>query len=168
MWWDCRFSVNAVLLPHWASSPHCDADSPCSFSPPPSSLSLPHSLSPSVKIQISSGSNCTDYQSRRLNILYEREDGSLQYAHTVRLQMTGCSSGGLPHSGRPPPWRVSSSLGERHGLCHSQNHHRYPGNPPDQSKAFHLETLSVTQWITPRAGQNKMIVFVFNKQVMGN
>lgn len=35
--------------------------------------------------QISSGSNCTDYQSRRLNILYEREDGSLQYAHTVRL-----------------------------------------------------------------------------------
>ena len=41
---------------------------------------------PSLYIhQISSGSNCTDYQSRRLNILYEREDGSLQYAHTVRL-----------------------------------------------------------------------------------
>uniref|UniRef100_A0A673B864 serine--tRNA ligase n=1 Tax=Sphaeramia orbicularis TaxID=375764 RepID=A0A673B864_9TELE len=37
--------------------------------------------------EISSGSNCTDYQSRRLNILYEREDGSLQYAHTVRQQM---------------------------------------------------------------------------------
>ncbi|XP_061135950.1 serine--tRNA ligase, mitochondrial isoform X2 [Syngnathus typhle] len=33
--------------------------------------------------EISSGSNCTDYQSRRLNILYERDDGSLQYAHTV-------------------------------------------------------------------------------------
>uniref|UniRef100_A0A672J4S2 Serine--tRNA ligase, mitochondrial n=1 Tax=Salarias fasciatus TaxID=181472 RepID=A0A672J4S2_SALFA len=36
--------------------------------------------------EISSGSNCTDYQSRRLNILYEQEDGSLQYAHTVRPQ----------------------------------------------------------------------------------
>lgn len=34
--------------------------------------------------QISSASNCTDYQSRRLNILYEDEDGSLQYSHTVR------------------------------------------------------------------------------------
>lgn len=37
--------------------------------------------------QISSGSNCTDYQSRRLNIVYEKEDGSLHYAHTVRRQM---------------------------------------------------------------------------------
>ncbi|KAG8002234.1 Serine--tRNA ligase [Nibea albiflora] len=35
------------------------------------------------------GSNCTDYQSRRLNILYEREDGSLQYAHTVNA--TACA-----------------------------------------------------------------------------
>ncbi|XP_035478993.2 serine--tRNA ligase, mitochondrial [Scophthalmus maximus] len=39
--------------------------------------------------EISSGSNCTDYQSRRLNILYEREDGSLQYAHTVNA--TACA-----------------------------------------------------------------------------
>ncbi|TKS81424.1 Serine--tRNA ligase, mitochondrial [Collichthys lucidus] len=39
--------------------------------------------------KISSGSNCTDYQSRRLNILYEREDGSLQYAHTVNA--TACA-----------------------------------------------------------------------------
>lgn len=39
--------------------------------------------------EISSGSNCTDFQSRRLNILYEREDGSLQYAHTVNA--TACA-----------------------------------------------------------------------------
>ncbi|KAL6116474.1 sars2 [Pungitius sinensis] len=39
--------------------------------------------------EISSGSNCTDYQSRRLNILYEREDGSLNYAHTVNA--TACA-----------------------------------------------------------------------------
>lgn len=39
--------------------------------------------------EISSGSNCTDYQSRRLNIVYEREDGSLQYAHTVNA--TACA-----------------------------------------------------------------------------
>ncbi|XP_051934918.1 serine--tRNA ligase, mitochondrial [Hippocampus zosterae] len=39
--------------------------------------------------EISSGSNCTDYQSRRLNILYERDDGSLQYAHTVNA--TACA-----------------------------------------------------------------------------
>ncbi|MEQ2197862.1 seryl-tRNA synthetase, partial [Xenoophorus captivus] len=39
--------------------------------------------------EISSASNCTDYQSRRLNILYEREDGSLQYAHTVNA--TACA-----------------------------------------------------------------------------
>ncbi|KAF3848054.1 hypothetical protein F7725_021082 [Dissostichus mawsoni] len=39
--------------------------------------------------EISSGSNCTDYQSRRLNILYEREDGLLQYAHTVNA--TACA-----------------------------------------------------------------------------
>ncbi|KAM4627217.1 serine--tRNA ligase, mitochondrial [Polymixia lowei] len=39
--------------------------------------------------EISSGSNCTDYQSRRLNILYEREDSSLQYAHTVNA--TACA-----------------------------------------------------------------------------
>ncbi|KAF3693063.1 Serine--tRNA ligase, mitochondrial [Channa argus] len=39
--------------------------------------------------EISSGSNCRDYQSRRLHILYEREDGSLQYAHTVNA--TACA-----------------------------------------------------------------------------
>ncbi|XP_029302290.1 serine--tRNA ligase, mitochondrial-like [Cottoperca gobio] len=39
--------------------------------------------------EISSGSNCTDYQSRRLNMVYEREDGSLQYAHTVNA--TACA-----------------------------------------------------------------------------
>ncbi|XP_024132341.1 serine--tRNA ligase, mitochondrial [Oryzias melastigma] len=39
--------------------------------------------------EISSASNCTDYQSRRLNILYEKEDGSLHYAHTVNA--TACA-----------------------------------------------------------------------------
>ncbi|KAM6959240.1 serine--tRNA ligase, mitochondrial [Aplochiton taeniatus] len=39
--------------------------------------------------EISSGSNCTDYQSRRLNILYEGEDGTLHYAHTVNA--TACA-----------------------------------------------------------------------------
>ncbi|XP_038129087.1 serine--tRNA ligase, mitochondrial [Cyprinodon tularosa] len=39
--------------------------------------------------EISSASNCTDYQSRRLNMLYEREGGSLQYAHTVNA--TACA-----------------------------------------------------------------------------
>ncbi|XP_044291143.1 serine--tRNA ligase, mitochondrial [Varanus komodoensis] len=33
--------------------------------------------------EISSTSNCTDYQSRRLNIMYYDQQGSLSYAHTV-------------------------------------------------------------------------------------
>ncbi|XP_062872522.1 serine--tRNA ligase, mitochondrial [Trichomycterus rosablanca] len=39
--------------------------------------------------EISSASNCTDYQSRRLNVLYEGNDGSLKYAHTVNA--TACA-----------------------------------------------------------------------------
>uniref|UniRef100_A0A672Q7S5 serine--tRNA ligase n=1 Tax=Sinocyclocheilus grahami TaxID=75366 RepID=A0A672Q7S5_SINGR len=39
--------------------------------------------------EISSASNCTDYQSRRLNILYEENDGNLKYAHTVNA--TACA-----------------------------------------------------------------------------
>ncbi|KAJ8280250.1 hypothetical protein GJAV_G00052310 [Gymnothorax javanicus] len=39
--------------------------------------------------EISSASNCTDYQSRRLGILYEREGGSLHFAHTVNA--TACA-----------------------------------------------------------------------------
>ncbi|XP_069500322.1 serine--tRNA ligase, mitochondrial isoform X2 [Ambystoma mexicanum] len=33
--------------------------------------------------EISSASNCTDYQSRRLNIMYQGTSGDLRYAHTV-------------------------------------------------------------------------------------
>ncbi|XP_063794006.1 serine--tRNA ligase, mitochondrial isoform X1 [Pseudophryne corroboree] len=33
--------------------------------------------------EISSASNCTDYQSRRLNIMYQRPGGELRHAHTV-------------------------------------------------------------------------------------
>ncbi|XP_043114149.1 serine--tRNA ligase, mitochondrial [Puntigrus tetrazona] len=39
--------------------------------------------------EISSASNCTDYQSRRLNILYEGNDRNLKYAHTVNA--TACA-----------------------------------------------------------------------------
>ncbi|KAG8552744.1 hypothetical protein GDO81_003030 [Engystomops pustulosus] len=33
--------------------------------------------------EISSASNCTDYQSRRLNIMYQRRNGELRHAHTI-------------------------------------------------------------------------------------
>ncbi|XP_073405154.1 serine--tRNA ligase, mitochondrial [Dendrobates tinctorius] len=33
--------------------------------------------------EISSASNCTDFQSRRLNIMYRRPDGELRHAHTI-------------------------------------------------------------------------------------
>ncbi|KAM4640661.1 serine--tRNA ligase, mitochondrial [Discoglossus pictus] len=33
--------------------------------------------------EISSTSNCTDYQSRRMNIMYEKPNGDLRHAHTV-------------------------------------------------------------------------------------
>ncbi|TRY89425.1 hypothetical protein DNTS_010826 [Danionella cerebrum] len=39
--------------------------------------------------EISSASNCTDYQSRRLDIRYQRNNGSLQFAHTVNA--TACA-----------------------------------------------------------------------------
>ncbi|MBN3272660.1 SYSM protein, partial [Polyodon spathula] len=39
--------------------------------------------------EISSASNCTDYQSRRLNIMYHGDNERLKYAHTVSLN---CSS----------------------------------------------------------------------------
>jgi seryl-tRNA synthetase len=32
--------------------------------------------------EISSASNCTDYQSQRLDIRYKDEDGQLEFAHT--------------------------------------------------------------------------------------
>ncbi|XP_043536600.1 serine--tRNA ligase, mitochondrial [Chiloscyllium plagiosum] len=39
--------------------------------------------------ELSSASNCTDYQSRRLNIMYYEETGQLKYAHTVNA--TACA-----------------------------------------------------------------------------
>lgn len=94
--------------------------------------------------QISSGSNCTDYQSRRLNILYEREDGSLQYAHTVRLQIiqTAIHSSGytVAQHNVPPLSHALLPLGECYSMCHPQNHHCYPGNPSDQSTTPKLYT----------------------------
>ena len=33
--------------------------------------------------EITSTSNCTDYQSRRLNIKYRKEDGSTEFVHTL-------------------------------------------------------------------------------------
>ncbi|XP_029570682.1 serine--tRNA ligase, mitochondrial-like [Salmo trutta] len=60
---------------------------------------------------MASGSNCTDYQSRCLNILYKGEDGSLHYAHTVR------------------PGR-----GECHSVCYSSYYHCYTGDSSDQGR----------------------------------
>lgn len=39
--------------------------------------------------EISSCSNCTDYQARRLNIKYSNEDGSVPHTHT--LNGTACA-----------------------------------------------------------------------------
>jgi seryl-tRNA synthetase len=33
--------------------------------------------------EITSTSNCTDYQARRLNIKYRKEDGSSEFVHTL-------------------------------------------------------------------------------------
>ena len=33
--------------------------------------------------EITSTSNCTDYQARRLNIKYRKEDGTLEHVHTL-------------------------------------------------------------------------------------
>ena len=33
--------------------------------------------------EVTSTSNCTDYQARRLNIRIRKKDGSLEYAHTL-------------------------------------------------------------------------------------
>lgn len=35
--------------------------------------------------QVTSASNCTDFQSRRLHIMFQTETGELCFAHTVRL-----------------------------------------------------------------------------------
>ena len=40
-------------------------------------------MMPLAPPQISSTSNCTDYQSRRLNIMYSDGAGKLHHAHTV-------------------------------------------------------------------------------------
>ncbi|XP_056652107.1 serine--tRNA ligase, mitochondrial [Monodelphis domestica] len=39
--------------------------------------------------EVTSASNCTDFQSRRLHIMYETEDGDLEHVHTVNG--TGCA-----------------------------------------------------------------------------
>lgn len=83
--------------------------------------------------QISSGSNCTDFQSRRLNILYEREDGSLQYAHTVRGRAGRAERGSF----RELFMKLSVSfLGECYSLCNPSDDNSHPGNTSDQSKTM--------------------------------
>lgn len=44
--------------------------------------------------EVTSASNCTDYQSRRLNIRYKKDDGSLEFVHT--LNGTGIATSRLP------------------------------------------------------------------------
>lgn len=95
--------------------------------------SLLHFLSLSSVFQISSASNCTDYQSRRLNIVYERQDGSLQYAHTVRLRLMRRGSFG-PLVTAAHPCVLVFCAGKRDSMCHPQNDYSYPGDSPDQSK----------------------------------
>lgn len=83
-WMPGRNSYGEVSLPITPLPPPCYLDSKWSISVKPLTLFGLHLISLSIVFQISSASNCTDYQSRRLNILYEKEDGSLQYTHTVR------------------------------------------------------------------------------------
>lgn len=45
---------------------------------------FPKTASQSLLFQVTSASNCTDFQSRRLYIMFETETGELQFAHTVR------------------------------------------------------------------------------------
>lgn len=51
------------------------------------------SMLPLPSPKISSTSNCTDYQSRRLNIMYSDGAGKLHHAHTVGAEPP-CTLGG--------------------------------------------------------------------------
>lgn len=52
------------------------------------------SMLPLPSPKISSTSNCTDYQSRRLNIMYSDGAGKLHHAHTVGAEPP-CTLGGM-------------------------------------------------------------------------
>ena len=41
-------------------------------------------------LQISSASNCTDFQSRRLGITYRTQQGDIKHCHTVSSSHTRC------------------------------------------------------------------------------
>ena len=61
----------------------------------------------SLLFQVTSASNCTDFQSRRLYIMFETETGELQFAHTVRTTLNLH----LPIPG--PGWNQSLALSMR-------------------------------------------------------
>lgn len=59
--------------------------------------------------QVTSASNCTDFQSRRLHIMFQtEEDGELRFAHTVsaRTPSPALPSASLPkaHTALACPW----------------------------------------------------------------
>lgn len=70
--------------------------------------STPHGgpLSPPGPLaQVTSASNCTDFQSRRLHIMFQKEAGELQFAHTVSTRTPRLHSlhplASAPPQGRP-------------------------------------------------------------------
>lgn len=84
--------------------------------------------------QVTSASNCTDFQSRRLHIMFQTEAGELQFAHTVSTRAPCLHSprparlSPSPGPARPGPRSERASLsGERHSLCCPPPPHRPPG-----------------------------------------
>uniref|UniRef100_A0A8B9YU16 Serine--tRNA ligase, mitochondrial n=1 Tax=Bos mutus grunniens TaxID=30521 RepID=A0A8B9YU16_BOSMU len=86
--------------------------------------------------EVTSASNCTDFQSRRLHIMFQTEAGELQFAHTVSPHP--CPPCPAPPRRRPTtaapplgPLEPGSECpllsGECHGLCCPSSPHRPPG-----------------------------------------
>lgn len=78
-------------------SPQCGGDAwwerdGTPYPPTADPLSPPRPLA-----QVTSASNCTDFQSRRLHIMFQKEAGELQFAHTVSARTP------LPPAPEPPP-----------------------------------------------------------------
>lgn len=94
------------------------------------------SAHPNPHAQVTSASNCTDFQSRRLHIMFQTEAGELQFAHTVSPHP--CPPCPAPPRRRPTtaapplgPLEPGSECpllsGECHGLCCPSSPHRPPG-----------------------------------------
>ncbi|KAK1330230.1 hypothetical protein QTO34_010417 [Cnephaeus nilssonii] len=55
--------------------------------------------------EVTSASNCTDFQSRRLHIMFQTEAGELQFAHTVSTRLHS-----QPSTPPEPPWGPPAGL----------------------------------------------------------